>query len=89
MTRKCHNPNQNLFSKLKWEITEITKLKISLESPQNIFIIFGEDIKSLETKIISEYIQEIPQSQTADKPVASWGKATQQSQDTRKTNKAK
>ena len=30
----------------------------------------------------SEYDQEIPQSQTADKPVASGGRATQQSQDT-------
>ena len=37
----------------------------------------------------SEYYPEIPQSQTADKPVASWGRATQQSRDTRKTNKAK
>ena len=39
----------------------------------------------------SEYDQEIhvPQSQTTDKPVASWGRATQQSWDTRKTNKAK
>ena len=40
-------------------------------------------------KIVSVYDPEIPQSQTADKPVASWGRATQQSRDTRKTNKAK
>ena len=40
----------------------------------------------LETR---KYDQEIPQSQTADEPVASWGGATQQSWDTRKTNKAK
>ena len=37
----------------------------------------------------SEYDQEISQSQTADKSVASWGRATQHSQDTRKTSKAK
>ena len=37
----------------------------------------------------SEYDQEIPQLQTADKPVISWGRATQQSRDTRKTQKAK
>ena len=37
----------------------------------------------------SEYHQEIPQSQTADKPMASIGRATQQSRDTRKTNKVK
>ena len=36
----------------------------------------------------SEYDQEIPQSQTADKPMVLWGRDTQQSQDTRKTNKA-
>ena len=37
-------------------------------------------------KIVSEYDQEIPQSHTVDKPVASRGRATQQSRDTRKTN---
>ena len=37
-------------------------------------------------KIVSEYDQEIPQSQTADKPMALRGRATQQSRDTRKTN---
>ena len=37
-------------------------------------------------KIVSEYDQEIPQSQTADKPMAPRGRATQQSRDTRKTN---
>ena len=35
----------------------------------------------------SEYDQKIPQSQTADKPIASLGRATQQSRDTRKTDK--
>ena len=37
-------------------------------------------------KLVSEYDQEIPQSQTADKPMAPRGRATQPSQDTRKTN---
>ena len=37
-------------------------------------------------KIVSEYDQEIPQSQTADNPVASRGRSAQPSQDTRKTN---
>ena len=37
-------------------------------------------------KIVSEYDQEIPQAQTADKPKAPRGRATQQSRDTRKTN---
>ena len=38
------------------------------------------------TKIVNEYYQEIPQSQTADNPVAPRGRAAQPSQDTRKTN---
>ena len=37
-------------------------------------------------KIVSGYDQEIPQSQTADNPVASRGRADQPSRDTRKTN---
>ena len=38
-------------------------------------------------KKISVYDQELPQSQTPDKPMASGGRATQQSLDTtRKTN---
>ena len=37
-------------------------------------------------KILSEHDQEIPQSQTADKPMAPRGRPTQQSPDIRKTN---
>ena len=37
-------------------------------------------------KIVSEYDQEIPQSQTADNPVALRGRAAQPSWDTKKTN---
>ena len=40
-------------------------------------------------KIVSAYDQEIPQSQTADNPVALQGRAAQPSRDTRKTNQAK
>ena len=45
----------------------------------------GPDLLKI-TKIVSEYDQEIPQSQTADKPMAPQGRATQPSRDTRKTN---
>ena len=38
------------------------------------------------SKIVSEYDQEITQSQTADNLMAPRGRATQPSQDTRKTN---
>ena len=37
-------------------------------------------------KIVSEYDQEIPQSQTADNPVAPRGRAAQPPRDIRKTN---
>ena len=37
-------------------------------------------------RIVSKYDQEIPQSQTADNPVAPRGRAAQPSQDTKKTN---
>ena len=40
-------------------------------------------------KKVSEYDQEIPQSQTADKLMAPRGRATQQSRDISKTNQAK
>ena len=42
--------------------------------------------KKYWSKIVSEYDQEIPQSQTADYPVALRGRAAQPSRDTRKTN---
>ena len=40
----------------------------------------------LSPKIVSEYDQEIPQSQTADNPMVPRGRAAQPSRDTRKTN---
>ena len=39
-----------------------------------------------KTKIVSEYDQEIPQSQAADNPVVPRGRAAQPSRDTKKTN---
>ena len=44
------------------------------------------NLKVFLSKIISEYDQEIPQSQTLDNPMAPRGRATQPSRDTRKTN---
>ena len=40
----------------------------------------------VQIEIVSEYDQETPQSQTATNPMAPRGRATHQSQDTRKTN---
>ena len=42
--------------------------------------------KPPSSNLVSEYDQEIPQSQTADNPVARRGRAAQPSRDTRKTN---
>ena len=38
------------------------------------------------SEIVSEYDQELPQSQTADNPVTPRGRAAKPSRDTRKTN---
>ena len=43
-------------------------------------------MNSFAAKIVSEYDQEIPQSQTADNPVAPRGRAAQPLRDTRKIN---
>ena len=43
----------------------------------------------LAPKNVSEYDQEIPQSQTVGNPMAPRGRAAQPSQDTRKENQAK
>ena len=41
----------------------------------NVVMSSGPLLKSCQPKIVSEYDQEIPQSQTADNPVASRGRA--------------
>ena len=43
-------------------------------------------VKIILAKTVREYDQEIPQSQTADIPMAPRGRVTQPSRDTRKTN---
>ena len=48
----------------------------------------GMSESTLVTKIVSEYDQEIPQSQTADNPLAPRGRAAQPPRNTRKTSKA-
>ena len=49
-------------------------------------LFFDEECIYEISKIVSEYDQEIPQSQTADNPVAPRGRAAQPSRDARKTN---
>ena len=64
----------------------IAKLSDGLKIIDPIFITC-DDIGNLlfVTKKVSEYDQEILQSQTADNPVAPRGRAAQPSRDTRKT----
>ena len=61
------------------------------QSGLQLFSVQGQTNKSglilsiVKLKIVSEYDQEIPQSQTADNPVAPRGRAAQPPRDTRKT----
>ena len=64
-------------SKLHWQVSL---------AAVNQSCVIHEAINGCKIKIESEYDQEIPQSQTADNPVATRGRAAQPSQDTRKTN---
>ena len=50
---------------------------------------YDQDSYLLLKKIVSEYDKKIPQSQTADKPMAPQGRDTQESRETRKTNSVK
>ena len=56
---------------------------MTLSSADNPFKQFGP---RSGPNIVSDYDQKIPQSQTADNPVALRGRAAQSSRDTRKTN---
>ena len=62
---------------LEMESTSILKI---------LALLLFENKQCIFSKIVSEYDQEIPQSQTADNPVAPRGRAAQPSRDTRKTN---
>ena len=60
------------------------KMTLDVFSPDTLSYI--QFILKIQTKIVSEYDQEIPQSQTAENPKAPRGRATQQSRHNRKTN---
>ena len=60
------------------------KISSSSEIECNNSLLGSSDVYLI--KIVSEYDQEIPQSQTADNLMAPRGRATQLSRDTRKTN---
>ena len=70
----------------------IGQLRLSTDIKTATYVDYNDDIyiddirSALLPKIVSEYDQEIPQSQTADNPVAPRGRAAKPSRDTRKTN---
>ena len=65
----------------------LTGIQSFVRTPYNRFNLITISISYfVYKKIVSEYDQEIPQSQTADNPVAPRGRAAQPSRDTRKTN---
>ena len=65
-------------------------MRNEISKPMNVHekCLYQSEDESIKTsvKIVSEYDQEIPQSQTADNPVAPRGRAAQPSRDPRKTN---
>ena len=65
------------------EILNVERIPLSLPHINGLSL---KEALGKGNKIVSEYDQEIPQSQTADKPMALRGRATQQLRDTRKTN---
>ena len=79
-----HKHNFGQILKLQSAVVTVNIRSRSLQSNSLFFV--SEQITCIYTKIVSEYDQELPQSQTADNPVAPRGRAAQQSQDTRKTN---
>ena len=64
----------------------MSDLNISKDQRKKASAILQCRISGILSKKVSEFDQEIPQSQTADKPMALRGRATHQPQDTRKTN---
>ena len=64
----------------------VTDVIVLVKSSYISFTFLPSDNLLPSSKMVSEYDQEIPQSQTADNPLAPWGRAAQPSRDTRKTN---
>ena len=67
---------------------EMGKIPVSKLKSSRLLYILYETLPLVigKSKKVSEYDQEIPQSQTADNPLAPRGRAAQPSRDTRRTN---
>ena len=73
-----HRSIGSLHSTVFWKIQSVVSVASFMSAVYILLVKYS--------KIVSEYDQEIPQSQTADNPLAPRGRAAQPSRDTRKTN---
>ena len=89
---KCHSMRLTRHYSHKRILHDCTLHQQTLENFQSVKYIgititenfdWGQHISDISSNIVSEYDQEIPQSQTADNPVAPRGRAAQPSRDTR------
>ena len=71
---------------LQGHFDQLKLRELRMEDSSSFFNYMRIEPPMFDEKIVSEYDQEIPQSQTADNPVAPRGRAAQPSRDTRKTN---
>ena len=56
---------------MSWHHGDVRHSWLSNQSKSSKHVLFKKGVSRLKTKKVSEYYQEIPQSQTADKPMAS------------------
>ena len=78
----CKRKNVEPDALKKWKINTFKII-------DTLISFYSRNTHLLPPKIVSEYDQEIPQSQTADNPVAPRGRDAQPSRDIRHTNQAK
>ena len=72
------------FTAVSMDVVDCLRMYNSfLITASSVVTVLGNSLHVIQK---SEYDQEIPQSQTADKPMAPRGYATQKSRETRKTN---
>ena len=80
--KKVTPVSSNMFKSFSHLLTDHSKAVLL----SSIFICYLFHVFLILPKIVSEYDQEIPQLQNADKAMAPQGRTTSQSQDTKKTN---
>ena len=87
--QECHgfSPFELVFRHTMGGPLKLLKEKIISDYGSSLILLqYVSDFKNRLSKIVSEYDQEIQQSQTADNPMAPRGRAPQPLRDSRKTN---